>query len=57
MAWSLADGDNKHLAKATIEMKKAARDRIAHNQKSVFHDREKFKYADDEEILRKLMGL
>ena len=44
-------------AKATIEMKKAARDRVAENQKSVFHDREKFKYADDEEILRKLMGL
>ena len=44
-------------AKATIEMKKAARDKVAENQKSVFHDKEKFKYADDEEILRKLMGL
>ena len=44
-------------AKATIEMKKAARDKVAENQKSVFHDKEKFKYADDEETLRKLMGL
>ncbi len=44
-------------AKATVEMKKAARDKVAENQKSVFHDKEKFKYADDEEILRKLMGL
>ena len=38
-------------------MKKAARDKVAENQKSVFHDKEKFKYADDEETLRKLMGL
>ena len=44
-------------AKATIEMKKAARDKVAKNQKSVFHNKEKFKYADDEEILRKQMGL
>lgn len=38
-------------------MKKAAIDNVDENQKSVFHDKEKFKYANDEEILRKLMGL
>ena len=44
-------------AKATIEMKKAARDKVAKNQSSVFHNDEEFKYADDEDILKKLMGL
>ena len=44
-------------AKATIEMKKAARDKVAENQSSVFHNDEEFKYADDEDILKKLMGL
>lgn len=44
-------------AQATIEMKRKASEKLAENENSVFKDDVTFKYADDDEILKKLSGL
>ena len=44
-------------AQATIEMKRKAVEKLAENEKSVFKNDVTFKYADDDEIFRKLTGL
>ena len=44
-------------AQATMEMKRKAAEKLADNEKSVFKDDVTFKYADDDEIIKKLSGL
>ena len=44
-------------ARATDEMKRQAQRKLEKNEDSVFKDNVTFKYADDEEILKKLSGL
>jgi len=44
-------------AHATIDMKRKAADKLRNNGQSVFKNDVTFKYADDEEILKKLSGL
>ena len=44
-------------ANATTEMKKAAVKKISSKENSVFKDDEKFKYEDDDDIIKQLYGL
>lgn len=44
-------------AQATIEMKRKASEKLAENENSFFKNDVTFKYADDDEILKKLSGL
>ena len=44
-------------ARATTEMKRKAIDKISTEENSVFRDDEKFKYADNETVIRQLYGL
>ena len=44
-------------AMATDEMKRQAHEKLEESQGSVFKDEVAFKYADDEETLKKLSGL
>jgi integrase/recombinase XerD len=44
-------------AQATMEMKRKAAEKLANDENSVFKDDVTFKYADDDEVLRKLSGL
>ena len=44
-------------ARATDEMKRQAQRKLEENEDPVFKDNVTFKYADDEEILKKLSGL
>ena len=44
-------------ARATTEMKRKAIDKISMTENSVFKGDEKFKYADDESVIRQLYGL
>ena len=46
-----------YYAKATDEMKRQAQRKLEENQDFVFKDNVTFKYADDEETLKKLSGL
>ena len=43
--------------RATDEMKRQAQRKLSENSNSVFKDDVPFKYADDEEALKKLCGL
>lgn len=40
-----------------MEMKRKAAEKLADNEKSVFKDDVTFKYADGDEIIKKLSGL
>ena len=44
-------------ANATIEMKRAAVEKISSKENSVFRDDETFKYKDDDDIIKQLYGL
>ncbi len=44
-------------ARATTEMKRKAIDKISTSENSVFKEDEKFKYADNEMVIRQLYGL
>lgn len=44
-------------ARATTEMKRKAIDKISKAENSVFREDEKFKYADNETVIRQLYGL
>jgi integrase/recombinase XerD len=44
-------------AQATVDMKRKAAEKLANDEKSVFKNNVTFKYADDEDILKKLSGL
>jgi len=44
-------------ARATDEMKRLAQGKLVENGDSVFNDEVTFKYADDDETLRRLSGL
>ena len=44
-------------ARATTEMKRKAIDKISTSENSVFRGDEKFKYADNDDIIRQLYGL
>lgn len=44
-------------AQATMDMKRKAAKKLEDNENSVFKDDVKFKYTDDDEIIRKLSGL
>jgi len=44
-------------ASATTEMKRKAVDKLGHDEKSVFFSEEKFKYADNDDMLKRLYGL
>ena len=44
-------------ARATDEMKRQAQRKLGEKEESVFKDDVAFKYADNEDILRKLAGL
>jgi len=44
-------------ARATTEMKREAIEKISQKEDSVFRDKEKFKYANDDEIIKRLYGL
>lgn len=46
-----------YYAQASLEMKRKAASKLADDDKSVFREDITFKYADDEEILKKLSGL
>lgn len=37
-------------------MKRAAKEKADADKDSIFHDAEDFKYADDEAVLKRLMG-
>ncbi len=44
-------------ANATTEMKQAAVKKISSKENSVFRDDEKFKYGDNDDIIKQLYGL
>ena len=44
-------------ARATTDMKRRAVDKISAKENSVFKSDEKFKYADNEDVIRQLYGL
>ncbi len=44
-------------ASATTEMKRKAAEKLALDEKSVFNNDVPFKYADNDEILKRLCGL
>mgnify|MGYP000216000418 CR=1 FL=1 len=44
-------------ARATTDMKRKAVDKISAKENSVFKSDEKFKYADNEDVIRQLYGL
>lgn len=44
-------------ANATTEMKQAAVKKISSKENSVFRDDEKFKYEDNDDIIKQLYGL
>lgn len=44
-------------ARATDEMKRQAQRKLGEKEESVFKDDVAFKYADNEDVLRKLAGL
>lgn len=44
-------------ARATTDMKRKAVDKISSKENSVFKSDEKFKYADNEDVIRQLYGL
>ena len=44
-------------ASATTEMKRKAVEKLSNNEKSVFNNDVTFKYADDDEVLKRLSGL
>ena len=44
-------------ARATDEMKRQAQRKLGEKEESVFKDDAAFKYADNEDVLRKLAGL
>lgn len=46
-----------YYARATTEMKRKAVEKISTDDNAVFNKDEKFKYAGNDEIIRKLYGL
>jgi len=54
---SSMDTTHNIYAHATIDMKRKAADKLGNNEKSVFKNDITFKYADDDEVLKKLSGL
>ena len=56
-AYILWQACHKIYAKATVDMKRKAAEKLGEDAKSVFKDDVAFKYADNDEVLKILCGL